>query len=255
MNIHATYGLDQRIVLVTERDWLAMEWELHHVRYLLGAIPQHGLYVSSPPHEILAEDDPRAAWGYDRQSMIAFNEKRLRHWNQVMDYLDDLCHENDAEHQWLKENKMTASINELRHSVRTMMTKAGGAMTPDLPEETLKAPAKEEKTMLRSLRWLMVIRNTIAIRRLMTAQAYAILAEGVERGDKEMVQKEFEDGGPFNLRNRHLVDFMENGRFGDMPMPQLVLHREKAAQAIGIAGDYAVPGFLDLDAIGAGDTA
>jgi hypothetical protein len=247
MNAHSPDSLDDRVVLMRQRDGLVLDWELHQTRCLLndafatlrGAAHAQRMEVPETPRRL-------HAW---ETSPEDYNSHMDERWRLLDCHLQDLRERFLAEREWWSENAATTPLPRLRQAVREVMAAAGGAAAdePTLTPAEL-AKTEDESVETRQLRWLLMVRAEIARRRLLVAEVYDVAREGKTRGiewaeqrvdalERKIADAAYADDAVADKSTRELLD--------------VVRAREAAAAASAYTGDHAAPRLLDLERIGA----
>lgn len=252
-------GLAHRVVLLSERDRLVLEWEVHQARFLM----QRMLEIDPGPpidreylERVIAEHYRgnlqwfRRAGGMTYDEQVAMAE---RQWQAVPRFVDEALERYAAERAWLKDNAPGAPTALLRRAVRRAMTQAGGAR-PELMDEAdqLTDDAPDGPTTIRSLHWLLAVRCEIAFRRMICGEAHLLLSEGFERPTwiRSHITRLKQRSGQFGAGGYAALEGLDtNGTLA------LCRRRERAAAAHQITGTHRAPDALNLERIGAGDTA
>lgn len=243
------------MVLLSERDALALEWETHQVRWLLSNLLDTARSAANPWRMPPRAPGARRWRGEDEPE--DYNAQADARWETLLSDLQALTHAHDREREWWSLNKQSAPLPLLRAAVRRMMSEAGGARAPEL--SALDAPAEEEPpAQIRSLRWLLRVRGEIARRRMLCGEIVLLAREGGERG-QEWTSARL---GSRLAEPGTLADRISELNHGDASMSAcqsltqlraLVLRRETAAARHGVTGAHHAPALLNLDQIGAGD--
>ena len=242
-----SFSLESRVVLLGERDRLALDWELHHSRWAL--FEARSTVEGATNSQRMPPLEPGKRVAHYETSPDEHNRHMDERWRRLPDYIDRILHHHDAERVWWKQNKDTASLDLLRQAVRTIMGEAGGA-TADEPvlDATAKQTVPEPPKEIRPLRWLLIVRAEIARRRMMLGELDLLVREGQEQG---LLWAE--------ERLPALLHRISEMGYGDeaitdkdtTQLSELVNRRESAAAAFQITGPQLAPALLDLDAIGA----
>jgi hypothetical protein len=232
--------INEQDVTISVRDRLAIDWELHHVRWLLSnarmtASGAANSYRMPPlkPGQIVAHYET---------SPDEHNAHMEMRWNRVLEDLTLLVHEHDKEREWWEKNKDSISLDVLKQAVRQMMGKAGGA-TQDEPELDPVTLALDPEDEVKPLRWLLNVRAEIARRRIFVGEIYFLMQEGQKQGvlwTEERLEK---------LSRR-----INDAAYGDEDVTdsnneellELVERREKAASSFKITGSHQAPASIDL---------
>lgn len=245
-------NLEQRVVLLSKRDALALEWELHQIRWLMTPLTSAVssaitvLSTGEPP-----PDPPRLEYGQSSREEIIAHRQKI--WERTPGLIDQVLGEYHAERAWMAARKPIAPLHALRVAVRESMAKTGGA---PLQPEPLDDPADDEaisELEIRSMRWLLFTRSEIAGRRIRCGEYHLLLQTVRERDDlpegwaweqlQELIQ-----------RHHPLADRDRTDGWDAEQVLGLALRRERAASAFEITGGHLIPGWIDLDRVGAYDT-
>jgi hypothetical protein len=245
MNDLAVSALTARVVMLNERDMLSLEWELHHVRWLMGDVRttvesvSEALTAPPPP----PDPEPIPHYWTPRADVIAHRQRII---SEGPAGIHTAFVEHAREREWLRAHKTVIKIADLRKAVHAMMAKAGGASVGDF--EVGPDPRGEGAIEIRQLRWLLSVRAEIAQRRMRCGEFALILAESTaHENDREHMANQVrvlarEVGHP--MREYDLMNSLTDERLLSL----------RAAAAYGVTGAELVPIALDLTKIGAADT-
>jgi hypothetical protein len=223
------------MMIISERDSLALEWELHQVRWLMNGLL---IEVESTFMEQIRELPPhkeRLEYGeMSREELIRWRQRSI---TQLPSTLETMISDHNAERDWWSKNKITAPINELRRAVRKKMASTGVSF----PEGTLDTD-RPEKAEERSDRWVLNVRAEIARRRMICGQAKLI-------ADETLADHEWEKAlTAIRVMKRPADwDYDEWDRQRTMSIEELtalVESRERSAASYNVTGDHLQPGWI-----------
>jgi hypothetical protein len=223
---------------LTERDMLALEWELHHVRWFANEIQDlvdTAARLAIADYALLPEvatergQTTRSEMLVERDALLA----------RMPDKIQDAIDRHAAERSWWDENKPTAPINILRLAVRKEMMRTSSASNVEFDPAPNPADPPE-RVEERSERWVMAVRASIAERRCRAGKYKLLLDESRQHNGEWFWARVNELHEEFNP-----IDFGD--RLSEMDDAQLAAYVERseaAAVAFGVTGDHLIPGLL-----------
>lgn len=240
-------NLDSKVILISERDSCALNWELHQSRWLTQEIAGHvkSLFLTKTNQEFLTASE----LAFTKQIEAQVEEA----WMELPQTIKEMTTRHDDERQWWAENKETASLNKLNHGVRNMMAKAGGAKGQDVDESKLEEHSPESPKKIRTLSWLLFVRAEIAFRRISTGMVCKHSLDFHQEDDLEGLESWFLK--EFAPRTHPFFHMDRVDQMREMTTKQLltfVKAEEHDAAAFGFTGSHLAPSLLDLERIGAG---